>query len=181
MALTKAISHEGAPHNVLVNAMLVGLIESDQWRRRFDAGLLSLRVGGQPTFGLADWLTAWNVPTLFLTDREPDALPARHRDRPRIRMPLDARDLVLQVAQATGLLAPPPPAPAPKGPVGKKHLKAAKASIIEAETRITRLRLLISRYPTHQGEQLLALHEQSLTHLRKSHDLLRDCGAQSRM
>src|SRR5688572_10577093 len=38
MALTKAISHEGAPHNVLVNAMLVGLIESDQWRRRYDAG-----------------------------------------------------------------------------------------------------------------------------------------------
>ena len=27
MALTKALSHEGAPHNVLVNAMLVGLIE----------------------------------------------------------------------------------------------------------------------------------------------------------
>jgi NAD(P)-dependent dehydrogenase (short-subunit alcohol dehydrogenase family) len=30
MALTKALSHEGAPHNVLVNAMLVGLIEADQ-------------------------------------------------------------------------------------------------------------------------------------------------------
>ncbi len=38
MALTKALSHEGAPYNVLVNAMLVGLIESDQWRRRYDAG-----------------------------------------------------------------------------------------------------------------------------------------------
>jgi NAD(P)-dependent dehydrogenase (short-subunit alcohol dehydrogenase family) len=38
MALTKILAHEGAPHNVLVNAMLVGLIESDQWRRRFDAG-----------------------------------------------------------------------------------------------------------------------------------------------
>jgi NAD(P)-dependent dehydrogenase (short-subunit alcohol dehydrogenase family) len=30
MALTKALSHEFAPHNVLVNAMLVGLIEADQ-------------------------------------------------------------------------------------------------------------------------------------------------------
>jgi 3-oxoacyl-[acyl-carrier protein] reductase len=30
MALTKVLSHEGAPHNVLVNAMLVGLIEADQ-------------------------------------------------------------------------------------------------------------------------------------------------------
>ncbi|MFZ5780354.1 MAG: SDR family oxidoreductase [Pseudomonadota bacterium] len=34
LALTKALSHENAPHNVLVNAMLVGLIESDQWVRR---------------------------------------------------------------------------------------------------------------------------------------------------
>jgi 3-oxoacyl-[acyl-carrier protein] reductase len=30
MALTKVLSQEGAPHNVLVNAMLVGLIEADQ-------------------------------------------------------------------------------------------------------------------------------------------------------
>ena len=30
MALTKALSHEFAPHNVLVNAMLVGFIEADQ-------------------------------------------------------------------------------------------------------------------------------------------------------
>jgi NAD(P)-dependent dehydrogenase (short-subunit alcohol dehydrogenase family) len=37
MALTKVLSHEGAPHNVLVNAMLVGLIRSDQWDRRYDA------------------------------------------------------------------------------------------------------------------------------------------------
>ena len=34
MALTKALSHEGAAHNVLVNAMLVGQIASDQWVRR---------------------------------------------------------------------------------------------------------------------------------------------------
>ena len=34
MALTKALAHENAPHGVLVNAMLVGLIESDQWARR---------------------------------------------------------------------------------------------------------------------------------------------------
>ena len=34
LALTKALSRENAEHNVLVNAMLVGLIESDQWRRR---------------------------------------------------------------------------------------------------------------------------------------------------
>ena len=30
MAMTKALSHEFAPHNVLVNAMLVGFIEADQ-------------------------------------------------------------------------------------------------------------------------------------------------------
>ncbi len=34
MALTKVLAGEGAPHNVLVNAMLVGLIESDQWVQR---------------------------------------------------------------------------------------------------------------------------------------------------
>jgi len=37
LALTKALSQENAPHNVLVNAMLVGLIDSDQWRRRHRA------------------------------------------------------------------------------------------------------------------------------------------------
>lgn len=37
MALTKALAGEGAPHNVLVNALLVGRIESDQWRKRWKA------------------------------------------------------------------------------------------------------------------------------------------------
>jgi 3-oxoacyl-[acyl-carrier protein] reductase len=34
MALTKVLAGEGAPHGILVNAMLVGFIESDQWVRR---------------------------------------------------------------------------------------------------------------------------------------------------
>ena len=34
MALTKAMANEGAAHNLLVNAMLVGLIVSDQWVKR---------------------------------------------------------------------------------------------------------------------------------------------------
>ena len=34
LALTKALSQENAKHGVLVNAMMVGLIESDQWARR---------------------------------------------------------------------------------------------------------------------------------------------------
>lgn len=34
MALTKVLATECAPHNVLVNALLVGLIDSDQWTRR---------------------------------------------------------------------------------------------------------------------------------------------------
>jgi NAD(P)-dependent dehydrogenase (short-subunit alcohol dehydrogenase family) len=33
LALTKVLANEGAPHNVLVNALLVGLIDSDQWKR----------------------------------------------------------------------------------------------------------------------------------------------------
>ena len=34
MALTKVLAGEGAPHGVLVNALLVGFIESDQWVQR---------------------------------------------------------------------------------------------------------------------------------------------------
>ena len=34
MALTKAMANEGGAHNILVNAMLVGLIVSDQWVKR---------------------------------------------------------------------------------------------------------------------------------------------------
>ncbi len=37
MALTKVLAGEGAPDNVLVNALLVGRIESDQWVRRHAA------------------------------------------------------------------------------------------------------------------------------------------------
>ena len=33
MALTKVLAAEGAEHNVLVNAMLIGFIKSDQIRR----------------------------------------------------------------------------------------------------------------------------------------------------
>ncbi len=44
MALMKVLANEGAPHNVLVNGMLVGKIRSDQWERRHaeDTGGLSL-------------------------------------------------------------------------------------------------------------------------------------------
>jgi 3-oxoacyl-[acyl-carrier protein] reductase len=34
MALTKVLAGEGAAHNILVNSLHVGLIESDQWVRR---------------------------------------------------------------------------------------------------------------------------------------------------
>ena len=34
MALTKVLAGEGAPHNVLANALLTGFIKSDQWVRR---------------------------------------------------------------------------------------------------------------------------------------------------
>ncbi len=41
MALTKVLAGEGAAHNILVNSLHVGLIESDQWVRR-------ARQDGQP-------------------------------------------------------------------------------------------------------------------------------------
>ena len=36
MALTKVLAGEGAPHNVLVNALMIGSIKSDQVRRAYD-------------------------------------------------------------------------------------------------------------------------------------------------
>ena len=36
MALTKVLAGEGAPHNVLVNALLIGSIKSDQVRRAYE-------------------------------------------------------------------------------------------------------------------------------------------------
>lgn len=38
MALMKVLSNEGAPHGILVNGMLVGLIDSEQHRKRHAAG-----------------------------------------------------------------------------------------------------------------------------------------------
>jgi NAD(P)-dependent dehydrogenase (short-subunit alcohol dehydrogenase family) len=37
IALTKVLANEGAPHNILVNAIAIGIIESEQWRRRHAA------------------------------------------------------------------------------------------------------------------------------------------------
>ncbi len=37
MALTKVLANEGAPHNILVNALLIGQIRSDQIRRTWEA------------------------------------------------------------------------------------------------------------------------------------------------
>lgn len=36
LALTKVLAGDGAPHNVLVNALMVGLIKSGQWERAHD-------------------------------------------------------------------------------------------------------------------------------------------------
>lgn len=37
MAFTKVLAGEGAPHNILVNALLIGFLKSDQIRRMYDA------------------------------------------------------------------------------------------------------------------------------------------------
>ena len=42
MALTKVLAGEGAPHNVLVNALMIGSIKSDQIRRAYDRSDQSL-------------------------------------------------------------------------------------------------------------------------------------------
>jgi DNA-binding response OmpR family regulator len=151
------------------------------WRRRFDAALMELKIGGEPTFGLADWLTAWNVPTVFLTDRRPEELPVRHRERPCVRKPLEPRELVFQVARVTGVLAPPARPPVPRaGPKRRKDLIAAEAHVKEARNRIARLKLLVARYPTPKALRLLDLHQQGLAGLATSRDLLDRAGPSDR-
>ncbi|MEM7251336.1 MAG: SDR family oxidoreductase [Pseudomonadota bacterium] len=49
MALTKVLAAEGAEHNVLVNCMLTGIIESDQWVRGHQAS--SANVGYREYLG----------------------------------------------------------------------------------------------------------------------------------
>src|SRR5213080_2505834 len=43
MALTKVLANEGAPYNVLVNALLIGLIEADQHVQRADRTGIALK------------------------------------------------------------------------------------------------------------------------------------------
>jgi NAD(P)-dependent dehydrogenase (short-subunit alcohol dehydrogenase family) len=56
LALTKVLAGEGAPHNILVNALLVGSIESEQIRRR--------HVANRPDQPYADYIKefAANIP-----------------------------------------------------------------------------------------------------------------------
>jgi DNA-binding response OmpR family regulator len=144
------------------------------WRQPFDAALLELKVRGEPTFGLADWLTAWNVPTVFLTDRHRGELPERHRDRPRVHKPLDPRELAFKVARATGVLAPVAPLRRLSAGLPRwKELDAAERRVLEAENRVARLRLLVRRYPTPEGQGLLPLLETSLGAMTRTRDLLR--------
>ncbi|MET0887285.1 MAG: SDR family oxidoreductase, partial [Mycetocola sp.] len=56
LALTKALSKEFAPQNILVNAIMIGFVKSDQWHRQWEAA-------GNPGT-LDDWYSrlAENVP-----------------------------------------------------------------------------------------------------------------------
>jgi len=51
MALTKLLSIEGAPHNILANAMLVGFIEADQHVQRAAKEGIPLRTISPPRQG----------------------------------------------------------------------------------------------------------------------------------
>ena len=52
MSLTKVLAGEGAPHNILVNALLVGIIEADQHEQAAKrAGVPTARGGGNPAPG----------------------------------------------------------------------------------------------------------------------------------
>ena len=84
MALTKMLSGEGAPHNILVNALLVGLIEADQHvqaAKRKGVPLAGLhRRHGSRTFRWAASAAPRNSPTSPVSS---PAMPARTSPAPR--------------------------------------------------------------------------------------------------
>ena len=84
MALTKVLAGEGAPHNVLVNAMLVGQIVSDQWVRRHQAQGATCRsrilsASSAPAFHWGDSAKLRNSPRWRVS--WPPTMPASRPER----------------------------------------------------------------------------------------------------
>lgn len=74
-----------------------------------DCALVDVNLGAGPDFEVADALRARNVPFVFLTGYDREALPPRFAEAPRLEKPVDTARLVRAVE---GACARPSPAPA---------------------------------------------------------------------
>src|SRR5262245_45999291 len=65
----------------------------------FDAVLLDLNLDGELSTPVAAELSARNIPFMFLTGYEAEALPAEYRARPRLTKPFHAEQLIEALAE----------------------------------------------------------------------------------
>jgi DNA-binding response OmpR family regulator len=74
----------------------------------FDLALLDINIRGEMSFSVADALLERNVPFIFLTGYDADALPPRLRELPRLAKPYDPKDLAHALGEAVLSWKPPP-------------------------------------------------------------------------
>src|SRR5579875_479441 len=117
MAFTKVLSQEGAPYNVLVNSLHVGVIVSDQIRRRYDRERPNLSFEqyvaeagkGVPLGRMGRAEEFANVAT-FLASDAANPLPSPRGGSGAKNFKVRSADTCLR-APATGRCRPPPRAP----------------------------------------------------------------------
>ena len=146
-------------YDVAATAVSLDEALAHAWRQRFHAAVLSVELGRRSSIPVADCLVDFKVPVLFISNHRRDSLPPRHRDRPFVQKPFDARELVLALGRLTGVLTPPAQAEAARR---MDALAAAELRVVQLQTQIARLELLTARYPAPEGLRLLALLRDSL-------------------
>jgi DNA-binding response OmpR family regulator len=73
----------------------------------FDLALLDVNIRGEMSFAVADALLQRNVPFIFLTGYDADALPMRLRQLPRVSKPYDPNELARALCEAAQARRPP--------------------------------------------------------------------------
>jgi DNA-binding response OmpR family regulator len=91
--LTEAGAHVVGPVSTVSEALQVLASET------FDLALLDINVRGEMSFPVADALLARQVPLIFLTGYDVDALPARLQQLPRLGKPYDSKELAATIGQ----------------------------------------------------------------------------------
>lgn len=75
----------------------------------FDLALLDVNIRGEMSFSVAEALLQRNVPFIFLTGYDSDALPEQLRRLPRLSKPYDPKELAAALCDAVQSWRPPEP------------------------------------------------------------------------